>query len=470
MHAGMLGALTLAGCATNPVTGKSELSLISESDEIALGQQGKQDVARTIGLVNDQALQSYVASLGAMIGPSSERPNLPWSYQVVDDPSVNAFALPGGPVFVTRGLLSYATSEAELVSVLGHETGHITHKHQVHEMSRQQLASLALGVGMIVRPELQAFGNLASGALGVLFLKFSRQQETEADDLGFKYMLKAGYDPREMAEMFKTLARISDASGAKTPNWLSTHPDPGNRVQMTEQRIAGNNVPTEGLKVNREEYLQHLDGMVFGEDPRNGYFRSTVFYHPTLRFRFDFPSGWSTQNSADQVVAMSSAQDAVVVLSSGGNTSASQALGAFLGQQGISGRPTSTNSINGLPAAVAQFTAQTDQAALAGWVAFVELDGALYRLLGYTTSDRMNSYDAMLRQSLGSFQRLTDPAALNVRPQRVRLVRLARAMTLTAFNQAYPSVIPIAQLAVVNGVDPNVTLPAGRSVKRIVVE
>ena len=470
-RAGAIVAITIAtACATNPVTGKSELSLISESDEIQLGQQGKKDVAQSIGLVNNQALQSYVSSLGMMIGPNSERPSLPWSYQVVDDPSVNAFALPGGPVFVTRGLLTYATSEAELMSVLGHETGHITHKHQVHQMSQQQLAGLALGVGMIVRPELQAFGNLASSALGILFLKFSRQQETEADDLGFKYMLKAGYDPREMAEMFKTLERIEQASGAKTPNWLSTHPDPGNRVQMTEQRIAGNNVPAQGLKVDRDQFLSHVDGLVFGEDPRNGYFKNTVFYHPVLKFRFDFPSGWTTQNAADQVAAMSSSQDAVIVLSSGGTGSASQALNAFMNQQGITGRASGTNSVNGLPAAVASFSAQTQQGTLAGWVAFVELDGSLYRLLGYTTSDRINTYDAVLRQSLGSFQRLTDPAALNVHPQVVRLVRLPRAMTLTQFNQSYPSVIPIAQLGVVNGVDPNATLAAGTTLKRVIVE
>jgi len=462
-------ALT-AACATNPVTGKSELSLVSESDEIAMGQQGKQDVARTIGLVSDQALQAYVASLGSLIGPRSERPNLPWSYQVVDDPSVNAFALPGGPIFVTRGLLSYAGSEAQLVSVLGHETGHITHKHQVHELSRQQVAGVALGIGMIVRPELQAFGGLASQAMGLLFLKFSRQQETEADDLGFKYMLAASYDPHEMTEMFRILQRISDASGAKTPSWLSTHPDPGNRVQVTEQRIAATNMPAQGLKVARDTYLPHLEGMVFGEDPRNGYFRGTTFLHPTLKFRFDFPSGWQTQNANDQVVAMSSGQDAIIALSSGGASAPSQALTSFLSQQGITGQVASTSAMNGLPAAVGSFSAQTDQGALAGWVAFITLDGSTYKILGYTPSSRMSTYDAVLRQSIGSFARLTDPQALAVKPQRIRLVRLTRAMTLTEFNQQYPSVIPIAQLAVINGVETNTPLASGTTIKRVVAE
>jgi predicted Zn-dependent protease len=465
-----LVALALAACATNPVTGRSELSLVSESDEIAMGQQAKQEAARSIGLVDDQNLQSYVSSLGMMIGPKSERPHLPWSYQLADDPSVNAFALPGGPTFVTRGLLSYANSEAQLFSVLGHETGHITHKHQVNAISRQQLTSLALGVGMIVRPELQQFGGLASQALGLLFLKFSRQQETEADDLGFKYMVASGYDPREMTEMFRILQRIGEASGAKTPGWLATHPDPGDRAAKTEQRIAAANVPTSGLKVNRDAYLQRIDGLVFGEDPRNGYFRNTTFLHPVLRFRLDFPGGWKTQNAADQVAGISSAQDAVLVLSGSGTTAPSQALTAFLSQQGLTGQRSATSTINGLPAAVGSFTAQTQQGPLAGWVAFASLDGTTYQILGYTLADRINQYDAVLRQSIGSFQRLTDPASLSVKPQRIRIVRLPRAMSFAEFSQSYPSVIPAAQVAAINGVTTSTTFPGGALVKRVVVE
>ncbi len=465
---GVAFTLALAACATNPVTGKRELSLISESDEIALGQQGKEEVVRTIGLTDDQALQAYVSSLGMLLGPKSERPGLPWSYQVVEDASVNAFALPGGPVFVTRGLLTYANSEAQLVSVLGHETGHITAKHQVHEMSRQQLAGLALGVGMIVSPQLQQFGNLASDAMNVLFLKFSRDQETQADDLGFRYTLQAQYDPHAMERMFETLQRISDASGGKTPGWLSTHPDPGDRVARTEQRIAAASPLPSGLKIDRDQYLQHIGGLVFGEDPRLGYFRGTTFLHPTLRFRLDFPSGWKTANQADQVVGVSSAQDAVLVLSLAGTTPPSEALTTFLGQQGLSGQRTGTSSINGLPSAVGSFTAQTDQGALSGWVAFVSLSGSTYRILGYSTTAMESRYDAAFRQTMSSFQQLTDPQALNVKPQRITLVTLPRAMTVTEFNQTYPSVIPLAEVALINGVEVNESLAAGTIVKRVV--
>ena len=462
-------ALSLAACATNPVTGKRELSLVSESDEIALGQQGKADVIASIGVVGDSALQRYVASLGLNIARHSERPNLPWSYIVVDDAAINAFALPGGPIFVTRGILGYMTSEAQLVSVLGHETGHITAKHQVHQMSQAQLTQLAVGVGMVIRPELQQFGDLFGTGLSLMFMKFSRDDETQADELGFRYMTQAGYDPTEMTAMFRILQRLGESSEGRVPSWMSTHPDPGDRVQRTQQRIAAATLPA-GLKTERDAFLQRIDGVVFGEDPRNGFFTGTVFLHPTLKFRFDFPSGWKTQNQASQVVGLSAQQDAVILLTLAGQAAPASALTQFLSQQGMSGQRLNTSSINGLPAAVGSFTAQTEQGAVAGYVAFVNLDGSTYRLIGYTPAAAISGYSTVFQRAISSFQRLTDPQALSVRPERVRIVRLPSAMTLAQFNSSYPSVVPIGTLAVINGVEATTTLPAGTMVKRVVVE
>ncbi len=460
-------ALITATCATNPVTGRRELSLVSESQEIELGKEGAAEAVRTMGLVGNAAVSSYVTSLGMGIAKASERPNLPWSFTVVDDPTVNAFALPGGPVFVTRGILTYMTSEAELVSVLGHEIGHITAKHSVNQISRAQVAQLGLGVGMIVSPELQKFGDVASQGLGVLFLKFSRDHETQADELGFKYMLKAGYDPHEMGKMFQTLDRLSGTSGRGTPEWLSTHPDPGNRVQMTADRIAAAAPLPANLKVDRDRFLHTIDGLVFGDNPRNGYFEGTTFYHPDLKFRFDFPAGWTTQNQADEVIGVSPQQDAVLTLGADSGTP-SQALVRFLGQQGMQGQASSNASMNGLTASSASFTAQTDQGNLSGWVTYVALDGATYRILGYTPSAKFGSYSGALRSSATTFRRLTDATALGVQPARVHVVSLSRAMTLMQFNQASPSTIPLAQLAVINGVDSTATLPAGTLVKQVV--
>lgn len=467
---GSLSALLALACATNPVTGRRELSLIGESQEIAMGLDAAKAASAEMGVYPDSQLQRYVDGLGQPLAKASERPGLPWSFTVIDDPVVNAFALPGGPIFVTRGILAHMNSEAQLVSVLGHEIGHVTAKHSVNQMSRAQLTQGLFIGAMLLRPELQQFGNLGSQALGLMFLKFGRDDETQADELGFRYMTRASYDPSEMTAMFRTLDRTSGGS-QKTPEWMSTHPNPGNRVLRTQERIAAWTRPAGTLKVNRDPFLNRLDGMVFGDDPRQGYFQQAAFLHPTLRFRMDFPAGWRTQNGAQQVVGVSSSQDAILVLSGAGTDAPNQALNAFLSQQGIQRGATSAAPINGLPAAMGQFAAQTQQAVIAGYVAFVQLDGSTYRVLAYTDQGKFGAYDRTFRQALGSFQRLTDPQALAVKPARLRLVQLRSAMTLTQFQQQYPSTITLDQLALINGVDNATTpLPAGTWVKRVIVQ
>jgi predicted Zn-dependent protease len=322
---------------------------------------------------------------------------------------------------------------------------------------------------MIVKPELQQFGDLGSQALGVLFMKFGRDDETQADGLGFRYMTNLNYEPSEMAEMFRTLDRMGGGS-QRTPEWLSTHPDPGNRVQKTQQRIAAWTRPAGQLKIERDSYLRRIDGLVFGDDPRAGYFQQNVFLHPTLKFRMDFPSGWRTANQASQVLGVSSAQDAMLVVSAG-TGSASQALQQFLSQQGLTSSGASNTRINGLTAATAQFSAQTQQGILMGWVGFIELDGSTYRMLAYTGQQQFRSYDQVFRNAMGSFQRLTDPAALNVKPNRVRLVETPSAMTLEQFNSRYPSTIPMDKLALINGyAGASATIPAKTLVKRVVAQ
>jgi len=457
----------LVTCATNPVTGRRELSLVSESQEIAMGQEAAQQVVGSIGAVPDSALQRYVSGLGMTLARASERPNLPWSFTVIDDPTVNAFALPGGPVFITRGILSHMNSEAQLVSVLGHELGHITAKHSVQQMSQAQLAQIGLIAAVVVKPGLAQFGDLASQGLGLLFLKFGRGDESQADELGFRYMLNAGYAPQEMAEMFRTLQRLGGGGEGRVPEWLSTHPDPGNRVQKTLDRMAAQPSLPPNLKVEHDAFLQRTEGLIFGENPRQGFFRQSQFLHPDLQFQLDFPSGWKAQNQATAVVAIGPQQDAIVVLALAGNSAPNQALSEFLNQRGVQNQGTSSTGINGLTAASAVFTAQTDEGVLAGNVAFVSHGGRTFRLLAYTPQQRYGSYRGVFSQSLGSFRRLTDQAALSVQPVRVQLVRLPRAMTITQFHQAYPSTIPVEQVALINGADASTTLPAGTLVKRV---
>ena len=432
-----------------------------------MGLEAAKEVTASIQPVADDALQRYVSALGTQMARASERPSLPWSFTVIDDAQVNAFALPGGPIFITRGILTHMNSEAQLVSVLGHEIGHITAKHSVQQLSQAQLAQIGIIAAVIVKPSLAQFGDLASQGLGLLFLKFGRDDETQADDLGFKYMTTAGYSPTEMAEMFRTLQRLGGGSNeGRVPEWLSTHPDPGNRVQKTLDRVAATSLPA-GMKVERDAFLQRTEGMIFGANPREGFFRQQQFLHPDLKFALDFPTGWQTQNQTAAVAAISPQQDALVVLALAGTASPSQAMNEFMGQQGITNQGASSGSINGLSATTGTFTANTQDGVLAGNVAFVSLDNRTFRLLAYTPQQRFSAYRGAFSQSLGSFRRLTDQAALNVQPVRIRLVRLPRAMTITEFHQAYPSTIPVAQVALINGVEATATIPAGTLVKRV---
>jgi len=257
-----------------------------------------------------------VSSIGLEIAKGTERPGLPWAFYVIDDASVNAFALPGGPVFVTRGILGAMNSEGELASVLGHEIGHITARHSVQQMSQQQLATLGLGLGSILSSKVAEFSGALGQGLQLLFLKYSRDDESQADALGFRYMVQSNYDPRQMAAMFKILDRQAPAEG-RLPDWLSSHPDPGNRYETATQRVDSLHRDLSSMVVNKDTFLAHINGLVHGENPREGYFKDGTFYHPELKFQFRIPSGWKVQNTKQAVLAVSGQQDAMVQLSMG---------------------------------------------------------------------------------------------------------------------------------------------------------
>jgi predicted Zn-dependent protease len=467
----LLGAALAGGlaCARNPVTGKNELALVSEGQEIEMGKQAEQEVAQTMGYVNDPALQSYVSAIGMKMAKASERPDLPWEFHVVDDASVNAFALPGGFIHVTRGLLTAINDEAELATVLGHEIGHVTARHSVNQISKAQVAQLGLGIGSILSPRIAQLSGVASQGLGLLFLKYGRDDEKQADDLGFRYALGQNYDVREMANVFVTLERESNAAGGgRMPEWLSTHPDPGNRVQEVQAKLDTLSRPLANTVVDRDQYLQHIQGLVYGEDPRQGFFEGNVFYHPNMRFQMSFPQGWQTQNTPSAVVAVSPQQDAIIQLQLAGNTPPQQAASQFLSQQGIQAGNASTQSINGNPAATSYFQAQTEQGPIAGIVSFISYGGQTFGILGYSGGQQFNAYEGAMRQTIGSFGQLRNSAALDVKPNHVELVRLPRAMSLNEFYQQYPSNIPLAEVAIINEVSHAADqIPQGRILKRV---
>ena len=447
-----LGAMALTtGCSRNPATGHRELNLVSEGQEIQMGQEGAAQVDAQLGIYNDAGLNAYVNRVGQRLAAASERPNLPWTFKVVDDPAINAFALPGGPIYVTRGILATMDNEAELAMVLGHEIGHVTARHSAAQMSQQQLAQLGLAVGSIVSPTVARYGQIASAGLGLLFLKYGRDDERQADDV------------------FLVLDRQSQAAGGeRVPTWLSTHPDPGNRAEWIQREVATIPADSVGRTVNANEFLQQLDGMIYGPNPREGFFRGAQFFHPDMRFKLVFPEGWQTQNLKQGVVAVSQEQDAIIQLALARENSADAAARAFFSQQGVQGSSASRGTINGLPAVAGPFAAQTENGVINGSVAFIEHGGAVFGLLAYAPNARWSAYQSVAERTIRSFEVLSDQAALNVQPLRIDLVRIDRSTTLEALARTRPAAVPVATLALINQVEPQTPLEAGRTVKWVV--
>lgn len=456
-----------SGCAINPVTGARELVLVSESQEIQMGREADESIVRSLGLVEDEGWQEYVQRLGDRMASQSERPSLPWTFRVVDDPVVNAFALPGGFVYITRGILGHFSSEAELAGVLGHEIGHVTARHSVNQLSRTQLAQLGLGVGTILAPDLAPLAQAAEAGLGLLFLSYGREDERQADELGLRYMTREAYDPREMAETFEMLADASGArEGGRVPAFLSTHPDPLERRDEILRRIDAGEVS--GDLIGRDEYLDRLAGLTFGADPRQGYFEESTFYHPELRFSLEFPTGWQTQNGREAVQGISPERDGVMILTLEEAASAPAARDGFLAADGITGSATTLTASGGLSSASADFSANTADGRVRGAVMFVQVDGRVFRILGYAPQSSWEARSAVIRTGVRSFQVVNDSSILNVQPDRIELVRTTAELTLDEFVARYPSSVSAETIATINHLESGERIPSGTLVKRVV--
>ncbi len=457
-----------ASCATNPATGERQLVLIGEGQEIQMGLEADGGIVASLGLYDDPSLQAYLQSLGARMAAVSERPSLPWTFRVVDDPVVNAFAVPGGFIYITRGIMAHFNSEAQLAAVVGHEIGHVTARHSVEQMSRAQLAQVGLVAAILAPEQFQRFGGLAGASMQLLFLKFGRDDERQADDLGLRYVRRLEYDPRPMVDVFRLLDRVSPGKGGgRVPEWLSTHPSPAGRAERIEEAIAGLRDDFAGHVTGEASYLSRLDGMVYGEDPRQGFFEEARFLHPELRFEIQFPSGWQTANQRQAVLAASPDQDAMVQLTIAQESTPEDAAGAFFAQQGVTGDQPRRTQINRLPAVTAGFQAVTEQGTLVGTVAFVGLGNNTYQLLGYGTTSGWSRHRSDAIRSMESFDRLTDRAALGVQPYRIRIETLDRGMLFREFVRRYPSDLPLVDLALINQVEPTTALKAGARLKRV---
>jgi predicted Zn-dependent protease len=452
-------ALLLVGsCAINPATGTRQLNFISKEQEIELGADAAKEIARSPGLYADRKLQAYVASVGSKLAAVSERPDLPWSFQVVDDAGINAFALPGGPIFVTRGLLAHLENEAQLAIVLGHEVGHVTAEHAANQLSKASLAQLGLAPVAMISEGVAGAG---MAGMELLFLKFGRDDERQSDMLALRYAQRAGYDVRVAPAVFEMLRRASSASdGGRLPGWLATHPDPGARVEDMRERLADLDASRRAGRVDEASLMAALDGMTYGEDPREGFVQGRRFIHPELRFQVEFPSGYRIVNGKERVVAMPEAQGELAIeMTLADRASSEGALQAFFSETGA--RPERAPERMG-KALAAPFTVRSEDDALRGWVAFLRDESRTYRFL--LLAREGTAPKSVLSDVVTSFRRLAPDAYRNARPKRLAVQKLPAPRSVRELHSAHPNV-SVEELSLINQTQENAVLPQGSLVK-----
>lgn len=421
-------AIVTWGCATNPATGRRQLMLMSEQEEIQIGRQSDAEIRQQMGLYNDPALQAYVRSVGEKLAASSHRPDLPWSFAVVDEPAVNAFAVPGGFIYLTRGILPFLRSEAELAGVLGHEIGHVDARHSAEAYSRQLGAGLGLAIAGVFAPSTQPFQGLAGSGLGVLFLKYGRDAELESDRLGVGYTASQGWDPRGVPGLLSTLARLDAANGSRrgVPNWALTHPPAADRVERVQEVVAA--VPAANRTTNAQALERHLDGLVFGDSREKGIVRGNEFLHPILRFAVSFPDGWQVRNSDTQVSARrdeTSNSVMLLELAQGGGPLQQLAV-AQMTQAGWQQTSGQGGSINGLDAYVGIYQGAIDNTPVTLQAAHVRAGNQTYVIAGLAPSGEFSNASRSFGASIRSFRTLSQAEADRIQPSRVDF-RAARA-------------------------------------------
>lgn len=481
-------SLLVPGCVVqeSAITGDRRAYGYSWEQEIQLGKDADQQIQQQYGIYDNEELQQYVEEIGQEMLKVSHmrRENTPDQYKntefffrVLNSPVVNAFALPGGYVYVTRGLISHLDNEAQLAVVLGHEIGHVAARHASQRAFEQQIGQVALLGGAIAGEELLGIPggsvlNLGSQAAQLLFLSYSRDDERESDRLGVEYSAMQNYEAAEGAKFFVTLERMSKKSGQSIPDWQSTHPDPSERAKTIpdlarQWRERGYDMTIE----DTDEFMSNIDDIVYGNNPREGFTRNGVFYHPDLEFLFPYPNDWQVINQRSLVAVINKEQDAVSVMkldSESANVQAS--VNEFLSQEGITTLEESGISGDGLPAYNAIATGQTDDGAqIKFYVYAVEYGDRIYRFLNYTSLDKYATYEPRFKEITGGFKQLTDEDILNIKPVRLQVFKTDRTGTFESFLPSGFEDMPIEitpkDLAILNQVELDEQIDAGTWIK-----
>ncbi len=474
---------SLSGCVVqrSAVTGNKRAYAYSWSQEVQIGKQANDQVKQEYGLYDNPALARYVTMIGDSVldhsdmrGPDVQKiyRTTPFHYQVLNSSIVNAFALPGGYVYITRGILASLNNEAQLAVVLGHETGHVAARHSSQSALAQQAGQLALVGGAIVGQEALGMPadqilQLGGMATQLLFLRYSRDDEREADRLGVEYSAKAGYQSSDASAFFTTLKRMQEQSGQTLPSMMSTHPDPGDR-QETIKKLAAE-WKSKGYKMTIEDqkkYYNEIDGIIYGVNPREGFTKNGMFYHPQLKFQFPVPGDWQVYNQTSQVVLANKDQSAVMIMSVDTNRTPQASVQAFLNQEGITTIKTSSTNKHNLSGYEGYASATTQQGDVKVYLYAVSYGGNVYRFLDYTTPSQFDSMVGHFTNTAYGFTSLTDQSILNIQPVRIHVIEVQQD---TRFSDLLPKQLPMdikpEDVAILNQVKLDDVIPKGTPVK-----
>ena len=368
---------------------------------------------------------------GKAMARISHRPDLPYEFHIVDSPVVNAFAVPGGFVYFTRGILAHFNNEAEFAGVLGHEIGHVTARHSARQQNKQLFGTLGTIATAILLPQAT---EMAQQGIGLAILSYSRAHESESDEIGVEYSSKIGYDAHQMANFFSTIKRISDNAGQAIPTFMSTHPDPGNRNVRVNKLATEYQAKNPGnYQSNREQYMRLIDGIMYGEDPKQGFVENNMFYHPELRFQFPVPNGWDHQNSPSQFqMGPKEGKMAMILMLAKGN-SLDEAAQNLVKELRLNVSESNRTTINGNQAIVLISQQQQQQqqgqpqqqqdprtaTQIATWL--IQYNNAVYALHGLTAASTFGNAFRTFQSVAGGFRALTDAEKINRRPERVQV-------------------------------------------------
>ncbi len=485
-----LGAVLVA-CGTpvvNPVTGRAERTVMDEAAEIAEGRKGHEQVLREYSVYANPKLQAYVNDVGQKLARQSHRANLTWTFTLLDSPEVNAFALPGGYVYITRGILAYLDSEAEMAGVIGHEIGHVTARHGAQRATRQQTAGIGVLAATVLGAVLEsrgfagaadAAGQASQAAAAGFIASYSRDQESQADQLGAEYLSRNQYNPRNMVDVIAVLknqerfaADAAKAEGKPPPsgaNWLSSHPSNDKRLADIEQ-VAAAYAGRYGDDA-RQRFQQAIAGMVYGDSREQGVVRGANFYHEDLGIALTAPSGWRVQNSPEAITVVNGQGDAGLIVRlvppTAGSTPEEVIRNVVKPVDGRSER----RSFNGLSATHFEGTVRSEQGANRP-VQVTVVTGPANRnyLMQYAAKDAatLQRSAAGLRDAEASLRPLSAADRTAARPWAVKMVPFPRGGFAELARSTPLRVQAEGQLRLLNGVYGGGTDPAlGQMVKGI---